>query len=588
MTKKITSLLSLLFLLSFIFQVTSQETNQNKADSIILRALNDELYRNLNELSDKESGKPFYISYIYLDGEVTQASAILGTLRYSDKFKTSSWNIRLMMGDYNINDENFQDNFSKDQNENAAFYRQPPIESDYMGIRNTFWWNTSQVFRSASKTYKSKLTALKNKPITEEEELLPDYTEATPVRIHRSDNQVSMQKEELEFYVKNISSVFKEFKDVYISSVSAYSFNSTVYIVNTEGSEIRIPLKIALADVSANVYSAKGEVLRNSLSFISPDYSELPPADTIKNAARVLANYLINLKKAEIISETYTGPVLFHDDGVARIFSDCLFEQGNPLIANREPLINSLSKSMIPKNTYSRETRLDKRIISKDISVRALPHLTAYNGTPLMGSFEVDAECIVPPEEILLISKGVLKTMLSDRIPTKNIKHSNGHNRIGLSYGGFNTGMAPGVIVVESENRKQTSDLKQQMIEIARDKGLDYVIVVKPLLGGECISPLCFYKFDINTNNEELIYNMSFPMFDIKTLNKIVGTGEGTFVNNMVFNGRNIRNQSGKNGFPASFIVPDALLIEEMELNPEFPNSDLDLPFYDYPSESFD
>ena len=588
MFKKYVSIVYLIFLLNSFLPATGQNIYQNGADSIILKALNDEMYRNLNELSDKEAGKPFFISYIYLDGEVTEASAILGALRYSNKFKTSSYYLRLLMGNYTINDENFQDNYSREQDENYSIVKELPIEPDYYGIRNAFWWNTSRVFRSATRNYLSKLAALKDKPLGEDEELLPDYTAADPVQIHQPCSIVPLKKTELEKLVREVSNVFRDYKEVYISNASAYNFSATIYIVNTEGSEIRIPLNIMTMDVSANVYSSKGEIFKDNIAFVSPSFHELPPVDTLKSAAKKLANYLMNLKKSEIVSETYTGPVLFEGNEVAKIFAGCLFGRAKPLIADRDPLVNSLSKSMLPKNNYSRESKLDKRIISKDLTVKSMPHLKEYNNKPLLGSYNVDAECIVPPDELTLVDKGVLKTMLCDRIPTKNIKQSNGHNRIGLAYGGFTTGMAPGVIMVESENKTNIDGLKKQMIAIAKEKGLDYVLVVKPLINGNCSSPLCFYKHDINTNKEELIYNMSLPKFELKNLNDILGTGDSSIVSNEIFNGMNPGSTTLKTGYPASFIVPNALLIRELELNPEFPYSDLDLPFYDSPVEPED
>lgn len=585
MLKKIVFSLVLFIIISYANPVVCQVNDQHKTDSIILTALKDELYRNLNGLSDKEAGKPFFISYSYLDGQLTAATAILGTLSFSEQSKVTDTDMRLMMGDYNLNDENFEDNYSNNNSRTASLSRQLPIEPDYRGIRNALWWNTSELFRSAAKNYNSKLAALKDKPIVSEEEQLPDYTQAPPVKINRQGSIIPMKKSDLELYVKEISTVFKEYKEVYISYVSASVFSSTVYIINSEGSEIRIPMNIALVDLSANVYTEKGEILSKSLSFTSPLFSELPPIDTIKSASRFLANHLLKLKKAEIINENYTGPVLFLDDGVANVFSSCLFGYENPLIADRDPLVNSLSKSMTAKNKTSRESKLGKKIISKDITVKSKPHLKEFKGIPLMGSFEVDAECIVPPDEITLIEKGILKTMYCDRIPTRNFKQSNGHNRIGIRYNGISKDLMPGVLFVESEKQKEIAELKQQMIDIAIDKGLEYVIIVRPMLSRPGISPLIFYKLDVNTLKEELIYNMSFSDIELKTLNKIAGCGTGTYVQNLVFDGSNMENSTGRAGFPTSFIVPDALLIEEMELTPSFPFSDTDLPFYENPEE---
>ncbi|MFO7657320.1 MAG: metallopeptidase TldD-related protein [Bacteroidales bacterium] len=572
---------SLLFTFALNIPSTATANEPANTDSVIIRALKDELYRSINQLHDKETGNPFFISYTYLDGEVAEASALLGALNSSNKYSSTSWGIRLMMGDYDVNDENFQDNFSREQTDNIPITRQPPIEPDYEGIRNTFWWNTGNVFQSAVRNYKSKLAALKDKPIAESHNLLPDFTRAEPVKIYRNSSTGMVSKEKLEIFVKDISNVFREYKEVSFSNVSAYQFKSNVYIFNTEGSEAVIPLNIITMDISASVYSPKGEVFRNSISFVGKSIEDFPMTDSIKNAVRALAKYLLELRQAEIINEKYTGPVLFEGKVASGIIAGCLFGNEKQFVADRDLLVNSLSKNMLPKNTYSRESKLEKRIVSKDITVKALSHLKEYKGIPLMGAFELDAECIVPPDEIVLVEKGILKNMFCDRIPTKNFRQSNGHNRIGLSYGGFTTGIAPGVILVESENRSDASALRQKIIESAIDRGLEYVIIVKPLIGGMCHSPYCFYKLDVNTGKEKLVYQMSLPAMELKYLNKITGTGSGTIVNNHVFNHSNYRSMASKSGFPASFITPDAMLVDEMELGPVFPYSDMDLPFYD-------
>ncbi|HEX2933760.1 MAG TPA: metallopeptidase TldD-related protein [Bacteroidales bacterium] len=579
--KKLSFFILLLF--SLTQTANSQSYNDMPKDSIVIKALRDELYRNLNRLESKDAGKPFFISYSYLQGKVVQASALLGSLISSDEYPVTDWTLRLMMGNYNINDENFEDRYTQ-QDEKQEYQVKPPLEPDYWGLRRMFWWNTSNVFRSAAQNYKSKLAALKDKPIRSEEEKMPDYTQATPIKRFEKSINEEVSKQEAEAFVRNLSLVFKGYKDVHRSNASLYIYNATVYIMNTEGTELMIPINFVYANISASVYTEKGDDLSESITFFGNKFSDLPSADSIKSAANMLANYLNELKKAETIKENYSGPVLLYDDAAANLLASGLFGGNMPLIAYRKPLVNDISKEMTPKDNNSIESRMDKKIIAKDLSVKALPQLKTYNGVNLFGSFDIDNEGIVPAKEVNLVEKGILKGLLSGRVPSKKSPGSNGHNRLGIAGGGFYTTIGPGIIEVTSDNTKNEADLKKQAAELAQDNGLEYVFIIRPLFrGNNCYSPLNYYQYDINTGKEKLVRPMSIDNISLNTLNKIDGAGKSMFVKNAVFQGENFSNDFSGRGLFTSFIVPSSLLIREIELQAPADYGNTDLPILENP-----
>lgn len=577
----------LLYFILFLFCLTqhaiSQDYNNMPQDSIIVKALRDELYRNLNKLESKDAGKPFFISYSYLKGSVTQASALLGAVLSSDEYPVTDWTLRLMMGNYNINDENFEDRYTQ-QDEKQEYQISAPMEADYWGIRKMYWWNTSNVFRSAAQNYKNKLAALKDKPIQSEEEKMPDYTQAAPIKRYIRNTTEEISKREAEVFVRNLSSVFKEHKDVHRSNASLYVYNATAYIINTEGTELMIPINLVYAYISASVYSEKGDDLSESITFFGNKFSDLPSVDSMKRAANTLANYLKELKNAEKVKENYTGPVLLYDDAAANLLASGLFAGNTPLFAYRKPLVNDISKEMTPKDNNSIESRMDKKIIAKDLSVKALPELKAYNGVKLLGSFDIDSEGVVPSKEINLVEKGILKGLLSGRVPSKKSPVSNGHNRIGISRGGFYSSIGPGIIEITSDNAKSEADLKKQMSALAQDNGLDYVFIIKPLFhGNNCYSPLNYYKYDMNTGKETLVRPMTVADISLNTLNKIDGAGKGMFVKNAIFQGENFSNDFSSRGLLTSFIVPSSLLVREIELMAPADYGNTDLPILENP-----
>ena len=78
------------------------------SDSVIFSAMRDELKRNIEQLSADVYEKPFFIAYSIADINNTVINASLGALNGSETRKYKDWQVRVMVGDYEINDENFK------------------------------------------------------------------------------------------------------------------------------------------------------------------------------------------------------------------------------------------------------------------------------------------------------------------------------------------------------------------------------------------------------------------------------------------------------------------------------------------------
>jgi hypothetical protein len=311
---------------------------------------------------------------------------------------------------------------------------------------------------------------------------------------------------------------------------------------------------------------------------MAPLVSSLPPVDTMKQAALRLGEYLLQLKDATASSEEYYGPVLLYHQALSNTFLSVLFGTENSLIASREPLVYNMKKSMVPREKTAFETRLDKRILSKDISVTALPRLEQYNGVTLMGTVKVDAEGVIPPEEIILVQNGILKNLLSDRVPTPKVRESNGHHRIGVRMGGFTFQIAPSVIKVSTAIPYSHSDLKQQLISLAREKGLEYAYVLKPLIASASYSPLCYYRLEIKTGEEKLVRPLLLSPVSLNDLNKSLFMSDTPCIGNFLYGSISRFGSTVMDGVPVSMILPDAMVLEEVTLSVSSGNSGYDMP----------
>jgi hypothetical protein len=574
---KILRITGLLFCsLSFIGgqgQTIPQETR----DTLFMSALRDELNRSMNNLDDTGSGKPCFISYSLLNGVLTNSEGVLGALTGSSSMEVGDWYLRLMMGSYERNDENFVDPLAGHDAQNQIEMA-CPVEPDYWSIRKAFWWNTDNVFRSALKNYTNKVNAIREFPLDAETSTLPDYTRAAAVRLSYPGSIITYPRKQTDDLVKELSAVFRNVEGIHMSEASLTALSSTVYIVNSEGSEIRLPLNLCLATITVQVKTDEEEILSDNISFMAPLVSSLPSLDTMKQAAFKLGEYLLSLKNAPVSGEEYYGPVLMFHQAITNAFLSGLFDTENSLIASREPLVYNMKKSMVSRDKAAFETRLDKRILSKEISVTDLPRLEEYNDVPLMGTVKVDAEGIVPPEEIILVQNGILKNLLSDRVPTPKVPQSNGHFRMGIRMGGFTFQTAPSVIKVSTAVSYNHADLKQQLISLAREKGLEYAYILKPLISSASYSPLCYYRLDVHTGEEKLVRPLLLNPVSLNDLNKNLFMSDKQYVSNLLFGSLSRYGSMVMDGIPVSMIVPDAMVLEEVTLTVSSGNSGYDMP----------
>jgi hypothetical protein len=576
MTKKISLILFIIIFYLPAFRITGQEYSSERTDSIFINALKDELHRNISKLEDKESGKPFFISYSLLNGEITESQATLGALIRSASEQISDWYIRLMMGDYKCNDENFRD-LLEGQDDLYQIQVACPIEPDYWGVRKAFWWNTNNVFRSASKIYKRKLQAINECSIDSAFEKLPDYTKTNPVNIFITDSASRPDQHQVERMAKELSAVFRNIDRLKQSNVTVKVLKSTVYMINSEGSRIRMPLNCCMVNISLQVKNKDKISIGENLTYYAPVFSALPPIDKMKHDAGELAQYLIQLNDAEEVKEEYHGPVLLLYQAAAKSLLSGLFGKENPLVASRKPLVYNMKNNSITGETASIENKLNKRIISRDLTVTILPYLESYNGVVLMGNVRIDAEGVVPPGEIVLIENGILKNLLSNRVPTPGIRESNGHHRIALSSSGFTFQDAPSIVKVSSDHVSDYDKLVRQLRELADEKGLEYAYVIKPLIPDANESPFCFYRMDLNTGEEKLVKPMEIGTTDLNDLNKRISVSGQIYIYNTLFNSNVLYGNTRFNGVPVSIILPDALLLEELNIKRSLRSSYPDL-----------
>jgi len=550
----------LIGLLGHPFSITSQ-TN---SDSIIMSAMRDELLRNLNRLHAEGLEKPFFISYTIADAENIQIVATLGALILSDEINYKDWQVRLMVGDYEVNDENF----SSTQPENTIFRPSidMPVDDDYLGIRRSLWLTTNNVYYSAAQTYKNKMAQIEHKQLDEEDLEIADFSRTPVVRKYLYSNVPEFQKEALENKVRSLSEIFKNYSKIYSSSVGLSVFRSTVYFVNSEGTEIQFPFNITTLSIQAGTISDDSERLNKNITYTVLIPDDLPSDATIEHDIRKLVDNLLTLRNSERYNDNYYGPVLIVGEIAAETFEKFLFAGSDALIASRENLQSSNQMNIFyEQNDNSLQSRIGKPILSKDLTIIARPFLKKFMDVALIGTFEVDAEGVIPPEELILVKDGMLKNLLNGRTPSRFVPESNGHMRFDYSFRGLNQQVGPGVICIENSNPVSIEKLKEHLLEQAKKEGLDYAILIRSLEVGGSDKPFNFYLVSVETGEEKLVRSVQLKDLTMQSLRRSPLFSDSSMVHNTLLPiSKNASN--GLAGMPSSFIIPNAILLNDVEL----------------------
>lgn len=153
----------------------------------------------------------------------------------------------------------------------------------------------------------------------------------------------------------------------------------------------------------------------------------------------------------------------------------------------------------------------------------------------------------------ILVENGILKTLLTNRIPNPKVRKSNGHQRpvIRSAYSSSSS-LGPSVITVSTSKGKSYPELKKELLKRAREEGMEYGIIIRKL------NPVMVYRVYVEDGSEEPVRSVKLGAFSLSTLRHIASVSEKQFVYNTL-----------ASGVPASFIVPQTLILEELEVKSE-------------------
>lgn len=535
--KNIRYYLSFVFLFLGLIPVLAQ----SGLDQTVVKAMQDEMERNRQELVLPKADKPFFIAYTVGVSRQFEIGGELGALVVSNVIpRQMTGGVKLLLGNYKM---------TSDRKYTGASARVDlPIEPDYDLIRQEFWQETDAAYKAALQDMGGK-KAWRKKNVMTEEAGLADLAQAKPLQmILKSPQSFSFDRQQWEQNVCELSAIFKEYPDLFNSSVTFSGLDMEIYLQTTEGTKLQQPLSMVRLEAGAYARTDDGIKLQDSWSVTVPFPQQLPELKVLKEKIHTFARNLSALKKAPEVSEFYCGPVLFEDAASAAIFEENLLTNKGLLAYRKQE-----TPMGVRYNVKSLADRMNMKIIDNRITVKNYSSLDKYNGQPLYGAYQVDAEGVVPPKEIILVENGLLRQQLNGRVPAPNCTASTGSARYIADADDISFMTAPGTVHITVKNGSKPENLKKMLLKTAREDGLAYAYIVRKL--GRTATRL--YRVNVSDGKETLVRSGDIAPIVLKDLRRISGISAKENVANFLLGNKVL----------TSLIYPSALLLEDVEIN---------------------
>ncbi len=570
----------------------------NDFSTVAFKAMEDELKLNMAQLKIDNLHPLYYISYLVTDGNTYNVEASLGGITNSSILPYRTQETTVLVGD------NQRNNLNYSIGQNSYYYSGNSIdlpianEDDYNSIRSSLWISTDQQYKEAAKQLEEKNTTIGEQNIPQEDIELPDFS-SIPVQTKIIDSpRENVNSINLENMAKELSLVFADYPNFTESSIDITVNQTDALYLNSEGVKYKSPASILTIIAYASTVTNDGESIADKITIYSNSFAQLPDMQTLKGNIKSMASLLDQLRIAPVLSndELFKGAIMFEQDAVGYLVSQSFFETTGGLCAKRKkiekessaiPYFTFMSGSAANENKL--ENQIGKTVISKDLSIIAMDRTKTYNNIPLIGYYEIDAEGVNSSEYFPLIENGVMKNLLNDRIPTQKFRQSNGHKRLSTSAYNVNTSIAPGVIEMTSKKATSKDKMKKQLIALGKKEKAEYVYIIRKIdanfsldnmvanitrmvSGDKSIKPLYVYRVSVNDGSETLVRMATLSNITLESFKDVVAVSNQQQVYNTLLQGDSggmmgfFFRFDSKNGIPASFIVPDAIILNGLEL----------------------
>jgi len=433
--------------------------------AVMTDALKTELTRTMEHLK-KQPNPPYFLSYEVIETESMNISGSFGALVSSTPVnRRRQLGIDLRVGSYQLDNThpirgamgNFFDTYN--------FY-QMPIEDDPDALRAMLWYFTDQKYKRAVEQFIAVKTNVKVK--AEETDKSGDFSPAKAETYDEPNpSALAVNRTQWEDKVRKFTAPFQRYGNIY-SVTAAFSADRELrWFVSSDGAAIHTADTSYRLRLSAFAKASDGMELPRFEDFYSTTLEGLPgDAEVLEKVNKMIAD-LTALKNAPVM-EPYVGPAILSPRATGVIFHEIF---GHRIEGQREKRENQ-------SQTF--RDRVGQKVLPDFISVYSDPTARKYGTTQLAGYYKFDNEG-VKAQKVTVVENGVLKNFLMSRLPVDGFPESNGHGR---REAGYNVAGRQSNLLVVASKTVSPEELKSQLIEEVKRKGLPYGLYFEDIAGG--------------------------------------------------------------------------------------------------------
>ena len=527
--KRGTRLLAVIFAVLAALPAQAQQAAPGAQDDPVLRAMSAELERSRQRLQLEQLDRPYYIEYSVTDIQEHSADAAFGALLQENRQRSRLIRAVVRVGDYK-DDSYFGPGMGQ-----VAF---ATLGDDELALRYQLWLATDAAYKNALAARTAKQAMLKDLVV---EHPVDDFSrEASTVSIGP---RVAGEKDPdgRRDLARSISALFRDDPKIDAANVHYEYRGVNRYLLNTEGTVGRSGSENYTLYFTASSQAPDGMRLGLSRDWVMARGEELPPAGVVREAARKLIADMAALRQAPVVEDTYRGPVLFAADAAKMIFWNMV----GPAITGDQPPPSDSARTTGPWASYYKS-----RVLPDFLSVVDDPTAPSFNGRTLVGNYALDDEGVTAAP-VTVVEKGILTNYLIGRQPIRDSPHSNGHGRAapgGAPIASFAN------LFVRANPGYSFEELKQKLIEMCKQQGKPYGLLVYSAASGNNVAPELMYRVWAEDGRLELVRGGTFAELDVRTLR-----------NEMVAAGNDLQADNSNEAIPKAVINP-SVLFEELEV----------------------
>ena len=517
-------------------------------ESALITALDAELKRAMSSLGTDgaaaQQPKPYYLSYAVSEATQVGIAAEYGAIANSNERHIRTVDVQVRLG------SPAEDNTHGDHRNSALTTFPLPLTDDRDAIARSLWFATNRGYARALDGYLKVKTEQQVR--AKEEDNSADFSAEQPqTALLPAAPALVVDRAAWEQRLREISSLFTRYPDVFADQVEFSASSETDYFVSSEGARVATPSQVARLVIVARTRAADGMDMFRAETFEAESAAKLPDQKTVADKTIAMAKSLEALRVATV-TEPFDGPAILSGRASAVFFHEVL---GHRLEGQRQ-------RGDEEGQTFTK--LLGKPILPSFLSVADDPTLTNFQGTSLSGHYDFDDEGQAA-RRVDLIKNGVLETFLMSRLPIASVAQSNGHGR--SESGHMPTGRQ-GNLIVTSSKSVPDSELRAMLIAEAKKQGKPYGLYFEDISSGFAVTtrrspqafqviPLVVYRVYVDGRPDELVRGVSIVGTPQAALNSIMATGD----KQEVFNGI-CGAESGS--IPVSAVAP-AMLVSQIE-----------------------